>query len=149
MKRLILILGMLITLPALATTMCAVDDTVVVVLDPTIGGTGNTYDNTAGTWRTTFSYGAISGISACLSSNYSKSQGGYIYGLTDNGNPVVGAERNGGHCWCKMTHPMASAWVFNDSNSASYCASNCTFYCAYYARSYAALRVGLFGSIAP
>ena len=36
MKKLILIMATLLTLPSYATTMCAANDTVAVVLDPTV-----------------------------------------------------------------------------------------------------------------
>ncbi len=126
MKKVMAILMMVMTVPAFATTMCAVDDSVAVVLDPTIGGSGYTYDNTAGTWKTTFSYGYVSGISACLNSNKGKGMGGWVANLTDV-NPdgeektVVGSEKYGRYCWCKATHPVASRWVFNyDNGSASF-----------------------------
>ena len=52
-----------------------------------------------------------------------------------------------GYCWCRMTHPASSRWVFNNSNSASNCASNCANNCGNNAQNNAALRSGLFGSV--
>ena len=155
MKRLVVVLMMMITIPSFATTMCAINDSVAVVLDPTIGGSaGGTYDATAGLWSATFPYGVIYGISACLNVGQGKSMGYYESQLTDTNNGetnlVVGSEKYGRYCWCKMTHPVASLWVFhNDRGSAASCASNCTSYCGYNARLNEALRVGLFGSVAP
>ncbi len=154
MKRIITALMMMITIPSFATTMCAVDNSVVVVLDPTVAGTaGGTYDATAGLWNATFPYGMIYGISACLNTGQGKSMGYYESQLTDTNNGetnlVQGSEKYGRYCWCKMTHPVASLWVFNgDYGSAASCASSCTYYCGYYARYVEAMRVGLFGSVA-
>ena len=155
MNKILIILAMVtMCVPSFATTMCAPNDTVVVVLDPTLGCSGSTYDNTAGTWTARFSYGNISGISACLNSNRGKGMGGWVANLTDTDNngdehTVVGSEKYGRYCWCRMTHPVASRWVFNyDSGSASSCASNCTNNCGNNAQNNVALRVGLFGSVA-
>ena len=148
MKKILIIIGLMVSLPVYATSMCAENDTIAVVLDPTINGTTSTYDNTAGWWRTTFSYGQINGISACLSSKNGKSIGGTVENLTDNGQEVVGSERNGQYCWCKMTHPVASLWVFDyDRGSRASCASDCAANCGISAQNYSALRVGLFGSV--
>lgn len=153
-KILISFLMCMLVLPVYATKMCAANDTVVVVLDPSVAGTGYTYDNVLGTWTTTFPYGKVSGTSACLSSAYGKSGGGWIANLTDVDaqgveRPVIGGERHGQYCWCKMTHPAASRWVFDgDGGSASYCASYCTHSCGNRAQYYSWLRVGLFGSVA-
>jgi len=157
MKRFVLILSLIcVALPSFGTTMCAINDSVSVVLDPSVGGdSGGTFDSNAGIWYATFSYGTIYGIAACLSTNNGKSMGGYVANLTDT-NPdtnvtasVVGGERNGQYCWCKMTHPAASSWVFRcDYGSPSYCASNCVYRCGDSARNDSSLRAGLFGSAA-
>ena len=52
-----------------------------------------------------------------------------------------------GYCWCRMTHPASSRWVFRYSDSASACASACASYCGFNAQNSAALRSGLFGSV--
>ena len=153
MKKIISILMMMITIPSFATTMCAVNDSVAVVLDPSVGGTaGGAFNSATSTWSATFPYGMIYGVSACLNVGQGKSQGYYESQLTDTNNGetnlVVGTEKYGRYCWCKMTHPVASLWVFNyDSGSAASCASNCAAICGDYARRREALRVGLFGSI--
>ena len=136
-------------------TMCSQSGTTTIVLDPTINGNGSSYNTTYSTWWTAFPYGTISGISACLSSNYGQSMGGYISKLTDT-NPdtgvtsrVVGGETNGKYCWCKMTHPAVSKWAFyNNYGSASNCAARCANGCGYYVQVNSGLRAGLFGSVA-
>ena len=142
------ILIMLVALPALAVSVCAKNSVVSVVLDPTIGGNSYTYNNSTGVWKTVFSYGNVSGVSTCSTIGPTGSMGST---LTSDGVPLdaVAGDTSGRYCWCKMTHPMASRWVFCiDYGSASACASGCTLDCGLRARSYVALRVGLFGSVA-
>jgi len=160
MKKILLLLCLMIPTIniANAATMCVKNDTISVVLDPAIGNTTNStysYNTAASTWWTAFPYGTIHGISACLSSKYGQSMGGYVSQLSDT-NPntnesarVVGGETNGLHCWCKMTHPAVSRWVFAYSySSLAGCAGDCASNCGIYARSRSALRAGLFGSVA-
>ena len=135
---------LIITIPTYATTMCALDDTVVVVLDPSIGSSASgTYDNALFTWNISFSYGRVYGIAACLPN--SGSQGGANSSIVANGGAQTGK-----NCWCKATHPVASHWVFyNDYPyaSVSACASSCAYSCTQ-GRSSASFRANMFGSVA-
>ena len=140
-KVIYLLIGVLLSMPAGATTMCALEDTTAVILDPSINGTGYTSDANTFTWNITFPYGTIYGVAACLSVN------GGSRGTINPDLDAVGGEKEGGYCWCKMTHPAYSRWVFNNSYSASSCPSNCAIYCGNYAQGSAALRGGLFGSV--
>ena len=145
-------------IPTYAVDMCASDNAVTVVLDPSsIAGSSNgkTYPET-NTWVVTPSTGGIiAGTAACLtfvpdSQTYSS---GYAYSgiLKDNDQEVVGGERNGNYCWCKMTHPAVSAWVYfyggGCNNSFSTCLSGCA------ARFYGSdgglkqFRIAMYGSI--
>ena len=160
MKKTAKIIGLLLfmmTESVFGSTMCVKDDVFSIVLDPGIGSsTTATYSGSGVTteWTTTFSYGQIRGIAACLSSNYSQSMGGYVAQLSDT-NPttgetarVVGGETNGLHCWCKMTHPAVSLWVFHYSySSADGCAWACANDCGNNVRYYSSMRGGLFGSV--
>ncbi len=148
MKRLSIIIMAMITSTAIGATMCSKNDATTIVLDPAINGANYGYSQANSTWWTSFSYGTIRGISACLSSNNGKSVGGYIADLHDNGESVVGGETNGLHCWCKMTHPMVSPWVFHYSfSSADVCARSCAYDCSNSARVDSNMRGGLFGSV--
>ena len=141
------IIGCVIAIPAFGTTMCVQNDNVAVVLDPSVAGTTYTYDNSLGRWDTTFPYGHVIGISACI--NTSGSYGVAKSQLKDGGNDVVGGEVTGPRCWCKMTHPAVSLWVFDgSSSSAAGCASNCTIVCGVNVRDNSGFRAGLFGSVA-
>ena len=158
--RIILILCSLITLPAIATEMCARNDTIVIPLDSNVNGTGNGYNVAESTWWAIFSYGRIYGLATCLSAAEGGKPSGSMGSYTNSDGKMLpqdealagrtGQDPDGndrGYCWCKMTHPASSRWVFNNSDSASGCASHCAHYCASRAHSDAALRSGLFGSV--
>ena len=52
------------------------------------------------------------------------------------------------NCWCKMTSPAVSRWVFYLSfKSAGECACYCSWYCESVVQNFAALRSALFGSL--
>ena len=52
------------------------------------------------------------------------------------------------NCWCKMTSPAVSRWVFSRSTtSADFCAKLCAHNCAGYIQVNAAFRSALFGSL--
>jgi len=147
----------LLSVPSYATTMCAANDSVAIVLDPTITGTsGYAVDTEMGTWHTKFHYGYISGISACLNSDHGQMPGSWIANLTDTNNEdetnmVTGTERYGHYCWCKATHPVSSRWVFLMGNigtgSVADCVSGCAGRCGSNTQNNLKLRNGIFGSI--
>lgn len=69
------------------------------------------------------------------------------------GNPVP--DKDGTYAWVRAVYKnkedkvLSSLWAFRfDSGSASNCASNCSYYCGNYVQGDAALRAGLFGSVA-
>ena len=104
-------------------------------------------DDAAWTWSITFSYGTISGTSACLETGNGQSTGVYIDNLQEKGQPVIGKETNGKYCWCKLTNPSESAWVFNIArSSAADCASICARACGNNIKNDANLRKGLYQS---
>ncbi len=53
---------------------------------------------------------------------------------------------NGQNCWCKMTQPSGSRWVFRHSYSVSSCADHCANDCALNAQYGADFRGSLFGA---
>ena len=127
------LLFVIIPYNSFALDACVPNDSVAVVLTPASASSGPTgvWDNSTQTWKVPFSYGTVHGIAACLSSNYGKKQGG-IYKensgmLVDNGTKVVGGEANGNHCWCKLTYPVVSYWVY-DSSYGYADAAGCTGY---------------------
>ena len=160
MKKVIyLLVGVLLSLPAIATEMCARNDTTVIPLDSNINGTGNGNNAAEATWWAIFKYGRIYGVSTCLSAaEGGKPSGGQGSYTNDKGQMLphddalagrTGQDADGndrGYCWCKMTHPMSSRWVFTNSYSVSFCASNCANDCSHSHLS-AILRRGLFETV--
>jgi len=137
----------LLAAPALATTMCAEDDVIAIVLDPTVNGTNYTYNADLFEWSAVFPYGTVWGIATCLDKSGTGNVA--VSDLRDtNGELVVGGERTGVNCWCKMTHPASSLWVFRNANgSVADCRSNCANNCGNNMRDNAAFRGGVFGSL--
>ena len=160
MKK-ILIIIMLALVPCVggALTMCVRDSSLVVSLDQSINGSTNGNNASEMVWWAEFSYGRIYGEATCLSAAeggkpsgsmgvYTNADGVMLSQDVPSGLKNKDADGNDrGYCWCRMTHPASSRWVFNNSNSASNCASNCANNCANNAHSNAALRSGLFGSV--
>ena len=160
MKKIALIFLICVMQPAFATEMCARNNMIVVPLDSNVGGSGNSYNQAEMVWSATFPYGVISGEATCLSAAEGGKPSGSMGSYTNSDGKMLpqdealagrtGQDPDGndrGYCWCKMTHPASSRWVFRYSDSASYCASTCANYCGLYAQNYAALRSGLFGSV--
>ncbi len=84
---------------------------------------------------------AISGISQCSSTSGSSA-----------GQTATSLEISGGtddrYCWCKMTSPAVSSWVFSyDFGSASNCAVSCANNCARDAASNASVRSAMFSNL--
>lgn len=151
MKKLIIIIAMILPMALPAATMCSKNDTITIVLDPSIGGTNYTSSSSTFKWSAWLPYGTVRGIAACLSSGYGKSRGGTVVDLHDNGELVVGTETNGSYCWCRMTHPALSLWTFSyNYETDSKCESNCALNCGYYTKAASGvpeLRRGLFSSV--
>ena len=151
----ILIAGLMLLMPYVANAldMCVRDSAMVVSLDPAVNGAGSHYNESELTWDTVFSYGIIYGEATCLSDAdgapsksamgvYTNSKGEML----PNDDTFV-QRKDGGHCWCRMTHPAYSRWVFVVSSYASDCASYCARSCGLSAQTDAALRGGLYGSV--
>ena len=157
----VLIVGLMLLMPCVggALTMCVRDSSLVVSLDQSIGGTTNGNNASEMLWWTEFSYGRIYGEATCLSEAEGGKPSGSMGVITNSNGEMLSQDipaglknkdadgNDRGYCWCRMTHPAYSRWVFNSSYSASNCASDCAYNCGFNARYYAALRGGLFGSV--
>ena len=86
---------------------------------------------------------SISGIGICSSTD-----GGPMGATATELDRSSTADKNM-HCWCKMTSPAVSRWVFYYSSgaSASYCGRYCAYYCAAGVQTNADFRSALFGSL--
>ena len=151
MRKIALVLMLITTIPTYATTMCAANDSVGIILDPNIAIKGYSYNtNTWWAWSNSWT---VYGVSACLNSNKGKGMGGTVAHLHDTDNDgndhlVTGSEKYGRYCWCRLTHPVSSLWAFyNVHGSAPYCVSICTDRCGNHLLGRVALGEGLFGSI--
>ena len=126
MKKYILVFLILFT-PCVthAITMCARNDTLVGSLNP--GNNSNqpttAFSPTEPLWRAIYPWGTVFGESTKLSA----AEGGEPSGdnaITnvdgkmipmDTLTGLVGDDANGNpreYCWCRMTHPVRSRWVF-------------------------------------
>jgi len=114
-------------------------------LDPDIAPidyTSSPIDSGNGTWDVTAPYGHVTGIAVC---NTTSGSYGTAY-------PQYNFEQGttGEYCWCKMTAPARSAWVYYPVEGApSDCASYCAYYCALHVLYVADFRSAMFGSVTP
>ena len=139
-KKIILIISVILfAIPTYAVDMCASENAIVIVLDPSIQPTSSSHDAPTFTWHAVFSYGTITGISACL--NYNSGQSDQA-----NNGTVFGGEQKGNYCWCKITHPAVSKWVYTGNNTSD-CATACTGYCKSYVGGSASSNVGKRGAL--
>lgn len=160
-KILCVVLICMASVVANATDMCARNDTMVFVFDKDVKGISKGSNATEWTWWTSFAYGRVSGGATCLSATEGLGRTGTMgayYGTGEYANTFIdvepglhGTDSDGNermYCWCKMTHPFSSRWVFNyASASASACVSSCADYCGSHVLSGAALRGGVFESV--
>ena len=142
MKK-VLIVGLMLLMPCVggALTMCVRDDSLVVSLDQSIGGSGNGHNAAEMLWWTDFSYGRIYGEATCLSEAEGGKPSGSQGVITNSNGEKLSQDipaglknkdadgNDRGYCWCRMTHPASSRWVFSNSYSASNCASTCADLC--------------------
>ena len=150
----VLVVSLMLLMPYVANAldMCVRDSAMVVSLDPAVGGSSYKSNASEMTWAAVFSYGTIYGEATCLSDADGKPSGDMGVYTNERGEMLPNDDtfvqrKDGGRCWCRMTHPASSRWVFLNSYFASDCASYCADNCGLNARSYAALRSGLFGSV--
>ncbi|MBQ6110583.1 MAG: hypothetical protein IJL05_04335, partial [Alphaproteobacteria bacterium] len=137
------LLFIIIPYNSFAIDACAPNDTVAIVLDAS--RKGGSYDNSWSSSKVTvyMPFGTIYGVAACLDSDYGVQGDNSVYTdnngvLMYNGNVVVGGENNGYYCWCRITYPIMSNWIFIAGptwyleSSHSPCAWRCSADCGYH-----------------
>ena len=125
-----------------ANTMCVTSDNNSIILDPSIEGTAYTRDEATKTWITTFPNYTVSGIATCNSTQGVSARAYPEYNFDNNQ-----ASSEGIYCWCRMTSPVRSAWVYSrEHSSASECASYCANYCGKYVQERSNVRGAVFNS---
>ena len=157
----VLIVGLMLLMPCVgdALTMCVRDDSLVISLDKSFQGTDFGHNASEMLWWVDFSYGRIYGEATCLSEAEGGKPSGAMGVITNSNGKMLSQDIPAGlkntdadgndrvYCWCRMTHPASSRWVFDSSYYASVCASGCAADCGHYALYNAALRGGLFGAV--
>ena len=125
-----------------ANTMCVTSDNTNIILDPSIEGTSSTGISENMTWTATFPNYTVSGIATCNSTKGESARAYPEYNFDNNH-----ASSEGVYCWCRMTSPVRSAWVYRtELSSASDCASACASRCGYYVQSSSAFRGPLYNT---
>lgn len=147
MKKILMIcIILLASLRAHATTMCVANNSLAIVLDPQVDGTSYSYNADLYEWYAVFPYGTVAGIATCVGT----SGGAPTDTLIDDetGDFVTGGERTGNYCWCRMTHPVKSRWVYRYTASAvDNCGSTCANSCGFNVRNDVSFRRPMFGSV--
>ena len=116
-----------------------------IILDPSVAGTEEpTYSDANATWSVTFPDYTVSGIASCNSID----GGEFGSAHPEYNNQITQGYQDGQlNCWCRMTSPVRSAWVFYDPySSASSCASNCAKLCGYRVHGHASFRTAVFNT---
>lgn len=144
MQKLCFVLfGVIITTTATAANLCVRNDTMVVAMNPMVGG--NSYSSTpkaaGGEWTVVFSYGTIRGISGCTSS----ASGGIGSIAPATIADTISIKSGSGACYCQMLSPTKSQWVYTGYNQSSGCES-CPGRCGEYVKGNITMRSGLFRS---
>ena len=141
MKFLLCLVLLCVPITVFADTMCVRDNTLVLSFGGGEKKLSSGYHVDSAVFWHDYDVGRMYGEATCLSAEESLGQTniGAFYGVGDYANTLItadkglkgmdadGNERN--YCWCRYTHPVASAWVLNNVNdSATTCASGCFSY---------------------
>lgn len=129
-KYLIAVLLLFIPCVTYALTMCARDNSLVIVLNRNdVGGATGSFGRNENMWRVNFTYGTIIGEATCLSESEKENVSFTDYPKGLHG--VNSASEQRLYCYCRMTHPALSDWVYITNYSESEtCHGQCTGFCA-------------------
>lgn len=140
MKRLFILIGVFTAcIPAYATDTCLHDNTTVLTLWKSKNGVKTSSNKSDMSWTITFDYSmspsdstakTLYGLSTCneISTNTAGTEA-----KTGDANVYLRSSSVdiGTYCWCQMTAPVSSWWVFyNQYSDADTCASKCASECA-------------------
>ena len=136
MKKHLLIAGLI----CVATIPSAVAVTKCVKLSSS--STCSNYAGDGSNWSITCDGVPVSGVIFC------GSQDGGSRGATSTAVAISSTIEDNKYCWCKMTSPAVSQWVFaNELTSASQCKTLCVLNCAYGTQSQASMRSAMFSNL--
>ena len=100
------------------------------------------YTDWAATCTTNVVSTPISGIGICSSTQ------GSLTGATATELDTSSTTDDNKYCWCKMTSPAVSRWVFNRSySSTGDCAQDCAYHCANKTQLPSTFSSAMFGSL--
>ena len=107
------------------------------------------YNRSTMMWQAVFPYGYITGDATCVSeAEYGQSANSLNVADVVNNNFTAGLTGNDRNlCFCRMSEPENSKWVFRYSNNATDCSNTCAYSCAYNAFGDVGWRSALFGAI--
>jgi uncharacterized repeat protein (TIGR02543 family) len=111
-------------------------------LYPATGVRVSNYSATSESWHVdiipnTWMHNSADGVAECRNKNASSTGG-----LWNNDNAV----QNGMYCWCQLSSPYETNWVYSGMNNSTRCSDMCASTCASRARTNSSLRNALFGS---
>ena len=116
-----------------------------IKLDPNVNATSIVPANITASagktdWTATFNYGNVAGSMACTADTGTR--------LTVDETKNYSAGGTGTNCWCQMTSPAKSGWLYISSLGTA-CADKCAYICAQNVgtnRNATSVRTSLFGS---
>jgi len=124
---------------SMAATTCLHNRTKIYTLKKSVDGTSSSYDATDLTWSVTFSYDLVPnnssartlyGTATCNEIN-TNSDGNTASSGSANVYLRASTGEVGTQCWCAMSHPVSSWWVFlKEYSDEASCASGCARDCA-------------------
>jgi hypothetical protein len=139
MKFLLCLVLLFVPITVFADTMCVRDNTLVLSFGGGEKKLSVGYHVDSAVFWHDYDVGRMYGEATCLSAEESLGRvSGYgaFYGVGEYENTLVSAEKglrgvdkNGNerkYCWCRLEHPVSSAWVFfRGYNSEKECADSC------------------------
>ena len=115
-----------------------------IILDPSVQGNENGSSSNASehTWTVTFPNYTISGIASC--NEIIGNDSSRVYSGNQND---IKQGTQGRYCWCRMTNPVRSAWIYNSArDSTDTCVERCASSCGANVRTNADYRRAMYAA---
>ena len=138
-KYIVAIMIVFIPCVTYALTMCARDNSLVITLQAAIPGSSPASKAEDWAWRVNFNYGTLLGEATCLNPSNGHPNNDTITGVivrndgtnVPNDFPKGMQGSNNFFCWCRISHPINTIWVFSTRfDNGGLCKNNCAYYCA-------------------
>jgi len=151
-QSLVLTIAAVLPIATYGATTCIPSGIYFAVLNPDANGT--VYSTSGYDWVVNFDYTTggrynnttthVTGIASCSE----------VAGTTDSstGAPGMSAATTGPNCWCEMTAPLASDWVFSGTTytgdtADNDCTSGCATVCANRLATTTTFRTTIYGTV--